>query len=64
MATKKSNVQKLQDAGVLDTSEMTDEHHRALNEELSDDEVKALIKAKGLLRSKHPIKPSSDGGFF
>ena len=63
MATKKSNVKKLEDAGVLDTSEMTDEHHRALNE-LSDDEVKALIKTKGLLGSKHPLKPSSDGGFF
>lgn len=64
MSEEKSNVTKLQEAGVLDTSEMTDEHHRALNSELSDDEVKALIKARDLLGSKHPLKPSSEGGFF
>ena len=64
MPSKKSNVKILEDAGVLDASEMTDEHHKALNDELSDDEVKALVKAKRLLSAKHPLNPSRDGGFF
>ena len=64
MPDTKSNVEILEEAGVLDTSEMTKEDHRVINEELSEDEVKALIKTKDLLRPKYPLKPPLDDGFF
>lgn len=63
MADDMTNVQKMVEAGVLDVQSMTEAQNDALNS-LTDDEVQAVIKVRNLLGSKHPLKPSSDGGFF
>ena len=45
MAAKKTNVEKLSDAGVLNTEYCSDGHQAAINK-LSADEVAALIRVK------------------
>ncbi|MEZ5864867.1 MAG: hypothetical protein R3D25_12685 [Geminicoccaceae bacterium] len=43
--TKKSNLEQLVEAGVLDPSNMGDEAKKIVNNEMTADEVKALISA-------------------
>lgn len=64
MAEAKTNVQLLVEGGVIDLSEMTDEQRRLINEELTQQEVEALIKARGLLKPSSPMKPSEGVWFF
>ena len=65
MPAAKTNVEILEDAGVLDSSQMMEEDHKLINEGLTEDEVKALIKTKNLLRPAYPLQPPLHGeGFF
>lgn len=59
-----SNVKKLEQAGVIDASNLTTKHKRAING-LSEDEVDALISIKSKLGGGPAWKPrSSVKGFI
>ena len=58
---EKSNVEKLVDAGVLDTTGMPPEHIKILNDEFSDEEMKVLHKLSKKV-AKGTLKPGDTGG--
>lgn len=60
MADQKTNVEKLEDAGVLDSTDMDPEHIRILNEEFTEEELQVLHRlSKEIV--KGPFRPGPDG---
>lgn len=60
-----SNIARLEAEGVLDSSNMSDDHKTVVNS-MSDDEVASLIAAHAAKSKLNPApwKPASDGGAF
>lgn len=57
---EKTNVEKLEEAGVLDASDMDPEHVEVLNKEFTEDELKVLHRLSKRI-VKGPFKAGPDG---
>ena len=57
---EKTNVEKLEEAGVLDPTGMDPEHIQVLNEEFTEDELKVLRRLSEKIK-KGPFKVEPDG---
>ena len=62
----KTNIERLEEAGVLDASNMTDEHKAIVNNEMSDEEIHGLMAAhRSISRlNSSAWTPDEDGGMF
>jgi len=64
MAQDKTNLDLLVEAGVLDSSEMSAEAQRIVNEDMTSAEVDALIATHKRFPGNPPYKPGYDGAGF
>lgn len=62
--TKKSNLEQLVEAGVLDPANMGDEAKKIVNNEMTAEEVKHLISAHKRFPNNPPYKPDARGAGF
>lgn len=63
---KMTNIERLEEAGVLDSSDMSKEHKKIVNNEMTQEEILGIMvahRAKSRLNSD-PWKPDSDAAFF
>jgi hypothetical protein len=59
VADQKTNVEKLEEAGVLDSTGMDPEHIRILNEEFTEEELQVLHRLSKKI-VKRPLRPGPD----
>lgn len=61
---KKSNLELLVEAKVLDPSDMSEEAKRVVNEEMTPQEIQGFISAHKKFPNNPPYKPGYDGAGF
>lgn len=60
----KTNIEILEEAGVLDSASMSDEAKKVVNEDMSPEEVQSLITSHKRFPNNPPYKPQADGAGF
>jgi hypothetical protein len=63
---KMTNIERLEEADVLDSSDMSEKHKNIVNNEMTQEEILGIMvahRAKSRLNSD-PWKPDSDAAFF
>jgi hypothetical protein len=60
----KTNIEILEEAGVLDSSGMSDEAKKVVNEDMPPEEVQSLITSHKRFPNNPPYKPQEDGAGF
>lgn len=62
----KTNIERLEEAGILDSSDMSQEHKDVINNDMTHEEILGLMvshRAKSRFNTD-PWKPDADGGGF
>lgn len=60
----KTNIEILEEAGVLDSASMSDEAKKVVNEDMSTGEVQSLITSHKRFPNNPPYQPQADGAGF